>query len=68
MDKTEKLFNILRLYNIEERIFGELLDDLDQLINSVKEDEQNRIIRIIKGRLLIKKIRNPIIRLIQIKE
>ena len=46
----------------------DLSEWIDQFEQHIKEKEKNRIIRIIKGRLLIKKIRDPIIKLIQHKE
>ena len=49
----------------KEKLSKDMLQDLTDLLDSAKEDEQNHIIRIIKGRLLIKTIRQSIIRIIK---
>ena len=72
MNKKEFIENIItedwRQIRIDNMLIEKIVEHemfLDQLLNSSIKEEQNRIIRIIKGRLLIKSIRNPIIRMIK---
>ena len=72
MNKKEFIENIItedwRQIRIDNMLIEKIVEHemfLDQLLNSSIKEEQNRIIRIIKGRLLIKAIRNPIIRMIK---
>ena len=39
---NKEIEKILRLYNIEERIFGELANDIQELIVETKEERQDR--------------------------
>ncbi len=39
---NKEIEKILRLYNIEERIFGEFANDIQELIVETKEERQDR--------------------------